>query len=136
MVGALGLGSLLLLLTAAWLTPDASGRGTHQQLGLPPCTMIFLFGTPCPSCGMTTSWAHFVRGEIVASLRANAGGTLLAMVAVVVAAISSITAVAGRWIVPPPGQLVCLLAALGIVAVTLVDWLVRIGVLSGSLALG
>jgi hypothetical protein len=43
---------------ARWLTPDAKGVGTHQQLGLPPCTFYWLSGIPCPFCGMTTSWSY------------------------------------------------------------------------------
>jgi hypothetical protein len=41
-----GLGAFLLamLAAAAWLQPDPRGFGTHQQLGLPPCTFQALFG--------------------------------------------------------------------------------------------
>ena len=53
--------------------------GTHQQLGLPPCTFYKLTGKPCPSCGMTTSFALLVRGDVWNSLRANAAGTFLAL---------------------------------------------------------
>jgi hypothetical protein len=51
---------------------------THRQLGLPPCTFYDKSGVPCPSCGMTTSFALLVRGDLANSLRANAVGTLLA----------------------------------------------------------
>lgn len=51
---------------------------THRQLGLPPCTFKVVTGLPCPSCGMTSSFALFVRGDVGNSLRANAVGTLLA----------------------------------------------------------
>ena len=36
-------------------------------------------GVPCPSCGMTTSFALLLHGDIANSLRANAVGTLLAV---------------------------------------------------------
>jgi hypothetical protein len=52
---------------------------THRQLGLPPCTFYEVTGLPCPSCGMTTSFALLVRGDLLNSLRANAVGTLLAL---------------------------------------------------------
>ncbi len=52
---------------------------THRQLGLPPCTFKFATGLPCPSCGMTTSFALLVRGDMWNSLQANAAGTLLAV---------------------------------------------------------
>ncbi|HLN31465.1 MAG TPA: DUF2752 domain-containing protein [Gemmataceae bacterium] len=70
--------------TAIWLNPyDASGAPrrmeTHLQLGLPPCTFRLMTGVPCPSCGMTTSFALLLHGDIANSLRANAVGTLLAV---------------------------------------------------------
>jgi hypothetical protein len=69
---------------AAWLDPyDSEGRArrleTHLQIGLPPCSFRSLTGVPCPSCGMTTSFALLVRGDLENSLRANAVGTLLAL---------------------------------------------------------
>ena len=64
---------------AASLTPDPLGYGTHQQLGLPACSFQVMFDIPCPSCGMTTSFSHFVRGEWISSAIANPGGLLLAL---------------------------------------------------------
>ncbi len=63
---------------AVWLRPDPSGFGTHQQLGFPPCTIYTYFKIPCPTCGMTTSFAHFVRGEWIDAARANTGCLILA----------------------------------------------------------
>lgn len=63
---------------AAWLTPDARGYGTHRQLGMPPCTFHEVTGVICPSCGMTTSFCHFVRGQWLSAYRANPLGLLLA----------------------------------------------------------
>jgi hypothetical protein len=53
---------------------------THRQLNLPPCSFKVTTGLPCPSCGMTTSFALLMHGDLVNSLRANAVGTLLAVV--------------------------------------------------------
>jgi hypothetical protein len=53
-------------------------QGTHTQLGLPECTFKQLTKQPCPSCGMTTSFALLVRGDVWHSLKANAVGTGLA----------------------------------------------------------
>ncbi len=60
--------------------PDGTARtmGTHTQLGLTDCGFYLVTGVPCPSCGMTTSFALLVRGDVVNSLRANFAGTLLA----------------------------------------------------------
>ena len=42
-----------------------------------------MFRKPCPSCGMTTSFAHFVRGQWGDAAHANIGGLLLALVCTV-----------------------------------------------------
>jgi hypothetical protein len=78
-------GLVVVFALAAWLDPyDASGRPlrmeSHRQLGLPPCTFYTVTGGfPCPSCGMTTSFALLMHGDLGNSLRANAAGTLLAL---------------------------------------------------------
>lgn len=69
---------LTLLLLAVWLQPNPNGYGTHQQLGLPPCTIQYWFDLPCPSCGGTTAFAHFVRGQWGSAMRANAASCLFA----------------------------------------------------------
>jgi hypothetical protein len=79
---ALGLAAVFAV--AIWLSPynedgSALTMATHQKLGLPPCTFFRTTGLPCPSCGMTTSFALLVRGDVMNSLRANAVGTLLAV---------------------------------------------------------
>ena len=65
---------------AVWLNPDSRGFGTHQQLGLPACSFQTSFGVPCPSCGMTTSFSHFVRGQWLRSLQASTTAFVLALV--------------------------------------------------------
>ena len=45
---------------------------------MPPCNFKTWTGKPCPSCGMTTSFALLIRGDVANSLRANWVGTLLA----------------------------------------------------------
>jgi hypothetical protein len=75
---------LVVVFTIAWrLSPyeaDGTARrmGTHQNLGLPPCSFADKVGYPCPACGMTTSFALLVRGDVLNSLRANWVGTMLA----------------------------------------------------------
>jgi hypothetical protein len=81
---------------------DSAGEpltiGTHSQLGLPPCNFVTLTGLPCPSCGMTTSFALLMHGDIAASVRANAVGTLLAAFFVALIPWSLVSAVRGRWV--------------------------------------
>ena len=76
-------GCLAVLVTAAVIAPDRSGMETHRQLGLAECQFLRTSGIPCPSCGMTTSFAWFVRGNVLASLYVQPMGTLLAMGAAV-----------------------------------------------------
>jgi uncharacterized protein DUF2752 len=72
------------LITAALLTPNPGGLGTHTALGFAPCSWLRVLGFPCPFCGMTTSWAWFARGNLAASLWVQPMGTVLAIIAVVV----------------------------------------------------
>jgi hypothetical protein len=53
-----------------------------MQLGLAPCAFAQVTGQPCPTCGMTTSFAWFARGRFDRSWRANAAGSVLAPVCV------------------------------------------------------
>jgi hypothetical protein len=74
---------LWLLVTAARLSPSPTGMGTHTQLGLDECQFALRTGIPCPSCGMTTSFAWFVRGNFPASVYVQPMGFLLAVGTVV-----------------------------------------------------
>ncbi len=63
-VGAgVAVGAVSLLGVAAWLDPSPEGLGTHSQLSLPPCGWILTMDLPCPTCGMTTAFAHRVQNE-------------------------------------------------------------------------
>jgi hypothetical protein len=123
-----GAGSVLLglLIAATRLTPSPRGLGTHQQLGLPPCSVLQWFGVRCPSCGMTTSWSYVVRGQVVDALQASAGGALLALTAAVCGPWLVATGLWGRWLLPPPHEIATLALGLTIVAVTLIDWCLKL----------
>jgi hypothetical protein len=71
------------LVVATRIAPDPAGHGTHEALGLPACGWAATTGAPCPTCGMTTAFAHAVRGEVVASFLAQPMGFLLALGAAV-----------------------------------------------------
>lgn len=81
--GFVALGCLATLVTAAVLRPNPSGTGTHEQLGLPPCSFKSLFAAPCPTCGMTTAFAHAAHAQPLQAAHAQPFGALLALLAAV-----------------------------------------------------
>ena len=118
-----GLGLWSLLITAAVLRPDAARLGTHEQLGLPRCAFLTVFKMPCPSCGMTTSWSLLTHGRVVEALRTHASGCLL----------GSRQPSAAQCCCPRqceegggPNDKVLVTLALGMVALILVEWGLRV----------
>ncbi|GIX02958.1 MAG: hypothetical protein KatS3mg112_1895 [Thermogutta sp.] len=114
------------LLGVAWeLQPSPSGFGTHEQLGLPRCAMVRWFGLRCPTCGMTTAWSHWVRGQWREALQASVSGTILAMAAAVVglaAVVSGLTGIGGPRISMAAFNQT-LIIFLGVIVT---EWLVRL----------
>ena len=115
-----------LLALAAVLKPCPLGHGTHQQLGLPPCTFWVLFGRPCPTCGMTTAWAHLVRGDWLSAFRANVGGTLLGILAIVAVPWLLGSARRGTWLAISPNGVTAACISTTILLVILIDWAIRL----------
>ncbi|MDZ7616700.1 MAG: DUF2752 domain-containing protein [Patescibacteria group bacterium] len=114
------------LAIAAWAKPDPRGYGTHEHLGFGPCTFRVLFNRPCPSCGMTTSWCCMMRGDAFRAFHANAGGALLAAIAIPAAPWMLASAARGRWWLKPPscGWIAFGASVVGIV--TLTQWILRL----------
>jgi len=108
------------------LEPAARGYGTHQRLGLPPCSFYVFFDIPCPSCGMTTSFSNFVRGRFIAAARANIAGLLLAVFCLVQIPWCWVSVYRKRlWMVDHPDTtLMWFLIVLA--GICLLQWLVRI----------
>lgn len=79
LAGLLAGACLALLLVASGLAPSADGHGTHTQLGMKPCGWASVFDLPCPSCGMTTSFAHAANGSFSASMVTQPMGFILAL---------------------------------------------------------
>lgn len=124
-LAAVGAGLLTLLVIATMLQPKAEGYGTHQQLGLPQCTFVVLFGERCPSCGMTTSWAYLVRGQILQAAQANLAGLLLGVLAIVTMVWSSGSALWGRLLGGSPRPSLLAAGGVMIAALALIQWLGR-----------
>lgn len=66
-----------MLVVARLLTPSPAGHGTHTQLGLPPCGVFAATGRPCPTCGMTTSFAHIMHGNLADAFAAHPLGPVV-----------------------------------------------------------
>lgn len=64
-----------------YLSPDPRGLGTHEQLFLPPCAFHWLTQIPCPSCGLTTSFAYLAKGEFVMGFQTHPLGPFLFLLA-------------------------------------------------------
>ncbi len=127
LAAVLAVGLMGLLATAAVVGPDPRGLGTHQRLGLPPCTFRMLFGRPCPACGMTTAWACLMQGQLIGALRANVGGTLLGVLALIGTPWVLVSTIRGRWLGSGPNRAAAAWVTLAIVLVMLVDWGLRLG---------
>lgn len=120
---------------ACCLTPRHVGFGTHEQFGLPPCTFLAVTGWPCPSCGLTTSFAAMAKGRIGQAVRAHPFGAVLFAGALVVGIVSLGELVCGRDLLrllrPGAGW------AIGIAAGLLIGWTVKllVGWAAGTLPL-
>ena len=96
-LGAVLLGAVIVYSAARWLEPDPRGYGTHESIGLPPCGLKLFTDLPCPSCGLTTSFAHSARLEVGPALQAHPIGPVL-FASVMVGGILSAASLA--WRVP------------------------------------
>jgi hypothetical protein len=106
--------------------PDARGFGSHRQLGLPACTLPDLTGYPCPTCGLTTSWAWMARGQVVQAVSAHLLGALLYAAA---AALLVWTVAASVMRRSPLGAMRILASFwvwMGVIALVYVSWLCNI----------
>lgn len=89
------LACLAVLIAARWIEPSAAGHGTHTQLGLQPCLWAAYFDKPCPTCGMTTAFAHAVRAQLPAAFHTQPFGALLALTLGVVFWVAAYVALTG-----------------------------------------
>ncbi len=125
-LGLIGCTLVCLFAIAASLTPEQQGYGTHQQLGLPPCSIRKLFGISCPTCGMTTSFAYFVRGNIVGACRVNPAGLLVAASCFLFIPWSFIGVIRGKLLwVSAPVETALLLVSL-LIGVSLITWIIQL----------
>lgn len=123
-VSAGGLAALLLI--AAMLAPDGRGHGTHEQLGLAPCTFATLVGQPCPTCGMTTAWSHLTQGNLAAAAKTHVSGTLLGLLAMTSSVWASAYAITGKVLIKLPTERALAFTAAALMALVFVEWILRL----------
>ncbi len=126
LLAAIGLAMCGALATARTLTPDERCYGTHEQLGWAKCWFRAWTGRPCPTCGMTTAWAHAVRFQMREAIAANAAGAIACGLAVAAAPWLLASAAAGRWLAVEPTPRVVLWIGTAGLALVLVDWARRL----------
>ena len=92
------IGAATLLGLAAYLEPSPTGLGTHTQLAMPTCGWIETMDLPCPTCGMTTAFAHAANGNLLRSVGAQPLGAVLALVTAMTLLVAGYVAVTGSVI--------------------------------------
>lgn len=127
---ALGLVGIFAI--AAWINPygengQAQVMATHRQLGLPPCDFYMATRLPCPSCGMTTSFALAIRADVLNALRANWVGFFLAGACLVFIPWGVASAVLGRTLFVRRPERLAVLFAVALFVLLLVRWMIVLG---------
>lgn len=130
--GLLLAGAAGVLGLAGWLHPDPRGFGTHEQLGTAPCGMLILTGYPCPTCGMTTAFAHAVRGQWWRAVCAQPAGFVFALATLAAGLYGAAALARGRWPRLDRPLLGPLSLSAGVLAVLVLGWIYKI--LSGRLS--
>jgi hypothetical protein len=119
-------GSMGLVSVAALLDPSGAGTGTHLQLGMAPCATLAATGFPCPTCGMTTAFAHAADGNLVASFAAQPAGALLAVLTAMTALVSGYAMMVGLRPAPMMQRLWTPGTLLTLGAVVILGWIYKI----------
>ena len=122
---------MALLGVARWLQPDPKGFGTHTQLGLWPCAFRETTGRPCPTCGMTTAFAWFARGDFARSWRSNPASLFLAPTCVLLVPWLLLIAARGRAVGTRSLETPLISLAVATVGLTVVSWTIRLFIMGG-----
>jgi hypothetical protein len=128
----IALGLTALFAVAAYLNPyrsDGSARRmeTHMQLGLPECTFKHVTGLPCPSCGMTTSFALTMRGDLSDAVRANSVGVVLALTLLTAIPWCIASVLCRRTLFVQSAERALMVIVIGLLSLMLVRWAVIVG---------
>jgi hypothetical protein len=124
--GAIALGATAVLVVARLLAPLPGGVGTHRALGLPPCGFLVWSGLPCPSCGLTTAFAHLAHFELAPALRAHPLGLPLFVLTTVLVPLAVRAVARGDALLPAIERFAADRIALGLTLALLFSWLARL----------
>jgi len=127
--GLVGAGCLAVLGVAMGIEPDASGVGTHRQLGMKACGWYERTGYPCLTCGITTAFSHMVRGQVWASFRTQPAGALAALACVTLTVLMGYAAFAGQRLDGIWQQVNWRMFIVTAAGIVLAAWLGRCGVI-------
>ncbi len=116
----------VLFAIAARLTPNPSGLGTHQQLGLPPCSFQFYLSLPCPTCGFTTTWALIMHGRLREAVQTNLGGAMLWLLAAFCGVWMLVSGLRGAWLIGRLNSTFFVVALSTIALTTFLIWIGRL----------
>ena len=116
------------VVTAAMLTPNPAGHGTHTQLGLPPCGFLVFTGYPCPGCGLTTSFAYMVRANLAGAWMANPFGIVLFLATFAMVPLAAAGLVRSWSVVATLDRLHAEKIAIGLSVLCMVVWTIRVSI--------
>jgi hypothetical protein len=116
------------VVTAALLTPNPAGHGTHTQLGLPPCGFLVFTGYPCPGCGLTTSFSYMVRANLFGAWTANPFGIVLFLCTFAMIPLAATGFVRGWSVVATLDRIHAEKIAIGLSALCMVVWSIRVAI--------
>lgn len=131
--GIIAAACAVLLGVAAWLTPSATGIGTHAQMHLPNCGWITLADLPCPTCGMTTAFARAADGDIIGSFAAQPMGAILAIATAMTLLTCVYVVVSGSRLPLALGKLWSARAAWLLAGTVVISWAYKIASYKGWL---
>lgn len=121
---------LAVLVAAAFITPAPEGYNSHTQLGLAPCAWAGLSGKPCPTCGMTTAFAHAANLDLLTAVQTQPMGAFLALVTATLFWLCLHAAVTGSRVLELLGSMLRWPVWAALVALLLGAWFYKMSVWS------
>jgi hypothetical protein len=110
---------------ARGLDPAPAGLGTHRQLGLAECPTWKRTGQACPTCGMTTAFAHLADGSLSKAWATQPAGVCMAIAAAGAGLWCAASAWLGRAIGFPSGDAALTWWAGGSFIIAAASWTLR-----------